>query len=492
MFENLQDGLRSALKSLRGKGKLSEANMREGLALVEQSLLEADVSYSVVQDFMGRVTEQALGQRVLLSLDPSQQLVGIVHQELINLLGPVDPSLHLRGEVTTIMLCGLQGSGKTTTCGKLVRLIQQGEKKAMLCAADLQRPAAIEQLHVLGEQVNTPVYSEKGATDPILVCRNAVKAAKEQGADVLILDTAGRLAIDEELMDQLKRIDNRVQPDQVYLVVDGMTGQDAVNSAAAFNDALELDGVIMTKLDGDARGGALLSVKHVTGVPIKFIGTGERLDGLEPFHPDRMAGRILGMGDMLTMVETAQREFDQEEMAKAEERLRKGEFTLDDFRSQLGQIAQPGLMQKMMGLLPGMGELNKMMNEVDAEGGVKRLFGIIDSMTPFERRSPKVVDPSRRQRIATGSGVQPQEVNDLIKQFDGMKSIMESMAGKGVGERMKMVRQLQEGGLLDPGGKLSRQKKGTGKRQRPRVGNKELKRRQKDRRRNQRKQKKRK
>jgi signal recognition particle subunit SRP54 len=424
---------------------------------------------------------------VLLSLDPSQQLVGIVHQELINILGPVDPSLHLRGDVTVLMLCGLQGSGKTTTCGKLARLIQQTERQAMLCAADLQRPAAVEQLHVIGEQVGAPVYSEQGATDPIQVCRNAVQAAQDQGVAVVILDTAGRLAIDEELMGQLKRIDHRVQPDQAYLVVDGMTGQDAVNSAAAFNDALELDGVIMTKLDGDARGGALLSVKHVTGVPIKFIGTGEQLDGLEPFHPDRMAGRILGMGDMLTMVETAQREFDQQEMQRTEERLRKGAFTLEDFRKQLAQVARPGLMQKMMGMMPGMGELNKMLGEVDAENDMRRLFGIIDSMTPAERRNPKVIDPSRRQRIAAGSGTQPQEVNELIKQFDGMKSIMETMAGKGMGERMRMVQQLQQGGLLDPGGKLAKQKKGTGKRQRPRLGTKELKKRQKDRRRNQKK-----
>jgi len=467
MLENLQDGLRSALKSLRGKGKLTEANMREGLRLVEQSLLEADVSYSVVKDFMEHVSEQALGEKVLLSLDPSQQVAGIVHQELINTLGPVDPSLHLRGEVTTLMLCGLQGSGKTTTCGKLVRLIQQGGKKTLLVAADLQRPAAIEQLHVLGEQVETPVYSEKGATDPIKVCQNAVKHARSEGVDVVILDTAGRLAIDEELMDQLKLIDNKVQPDQAYLVVDGMTGQDAVNSAKAFNDALELDGVIMTKLDGDARGGALLSVKHVTGVPIKFIGTGERLDGLEPFHPDRMAGRILGMGDVLTMVETAQREFDQQEMQKTEERLRKGEFTLDDFRKQMQQIAQPGLMQKMMGLMPGMGEMNKMLGEADAEGDMKRLFGIIDSMTPAERRNPKLIDPSRRQRIAAGSGTQANEVNDLLKNFDGMASIMKQMAGKGMGDRMKMVRDLQQGGMLDPGGKLAKQKKGTGKRLSP-------------------------
>jgi len=464
MFDSLQDGLAGALKSLRGKGKLSEGNMRDGLALVEQAMLEADVSYSVVQDFMEKVTEQALGQKVLLALDPSEQLVGIVHQELQNILGPVDPSLHLRGDVTVLMLCGLQGSGKTTTCGKLATLLQHHKKNALLVAADLQRPAAIEQLHVLGEQVGVPVYSEEGAVDPVKVCQNAVAEAKKQNIPVVILDTAGRLAIDEELMGQLQRIDKKVQPDQVYLVVDGMTGQDAVNSAAAFNKSLELDGVIMTKLDGDARGGALLSVKHVTGVPVKFIGTGEQLDALETFRPERMAGRILGMGDVLTMVETAQREFDQDAMARTEERLRQGEFTLDDFRKQLAQMAKPGIMQKMMGMLPGMGELNKMMGEADTEKDMRRLFGIIDSMTPAERRDPKVINQDRRTRIANGAGVQATEVNQLVKQFDGMASVMKQMAGKSIGDRMKMVRELQQGGMMDGSGQLAKQKKGTGKR----------------------------
>ncbi len=456
MFDSLQDGLKGAFKSLAGHGKLTEANMRAGLALVEQSLLEADVSYSVVQDFMSHVTEQALGEKVLLSLRPDQQLVGIVHQELINVLGPVDPSLHLRGETTVIMLCGLQGSGKTTTCGKLSRLIQQNKKKPFLAAADLQRPAAIEQLHVLGDSLGVSVYSETGAQDPVKVCRDAVAKAKKEGADVVILDTAGRLAIDEELMNQLKQIDNRVQPDQVYLVVDGMTGQDAVNSAAAFNKALELDGVIMTKLDGDARGGALLSVKHVTGVPIKFIGTGEGLDALEPFHPDRMAGRILGMGDVLTLVETAQREFDQDELQKTEDRLKKGQFTLEDFRMQMAQLAKPGLMQKMLKMMPGMPSMPEI-----SEKDLSRLFGIIDSMTPGERKDPNVIDPSRRNRIAQGAGVPTTEVNDLVKQFDGMKQIMVGMAGKGIGERMKMARQLQENGMFNSGGRITKVKQST-------------------------------
>ncbi len=465
MFESLQDGLQSALKSLRGKGKLTEGNMRDGLKLIEQSLIEADVSYSAVKDFMSQVTEKAMGQRVLKALDPGEHLVGIVHEELVRIMGPVDSSLSLREGVTILMLCGLQGSGKTTTCGKLARLLQRDGVRPMLVAADLQRPAAIDQLHVIGEQLAVPVYSDRGNQDPVQVCRDAVAKARQDDTQVVILDTAGRLAIDEELMNQLKQIDRQVQPDQVFLVVDGMTGQDAVNSASAFNQALELDGVVMTKLDGDARGGAVLSVKHVTGVPIKFIGTGERLDGLEPFRPDGMAGRILGMGDIVEMFRTAQTEFDQEEMARAEQRLQKGEFTLDDFRKQMQQLAKPGLMQKFLGLMPGMSELNKMIDQVDAEKDMKRLLGIIDSMTAEERRDPvTVIDSSRRQRIARGAGVELREVGELVKQFDGMASIMKSMAGKGAGDRMKMMRELQQGGMMSPEGRLNKTKGSTGKR----------------------------
>jgi signal recognition particle subunit SRP54 len=466
MFEALQDGLSSALKTLRGHGKLTESNMRDGLKLVERSLLEADVSFPVVREFMARVSEQAVGERVLKSLNPSQQVVGIVYQELVNLMGPVDHSLHLRGpnDVTVLMMCGLQGSGKTTTTGKLGRMIKARGRRPMLVAADLQRPAAIDQLHVLGEQLEIPVFSDRTQKDPVAVCQAAVREAKKQAADVVILDTAGRLHIDEELMAQLERIDRQVAPQQVYLVVDSMTGQDAVNSAKVFNERLELDGVIMTKLDGDARGGAALSVKHVTGVPIKFIGTGEHLDALEEFHPDRMAGRILGQGDLLTLVEKAQQEFDQEEMRLQEERLRKGEFTLEDFRKQLSQVKRLGPLQKVMGLIPGMSQLNEMMGDVDHEQDMKRLFGIIDAMTPEERRNPaKMIDQSRRRRIAAGAGVQPHEVNELVKQFDAMSQMMTSMAGKGMKERMKMVRELQTGLVQNPNG-LARKKIGTGKR----------------------------
>ncbi len=471
MFDSLQENLTSALKAMRGRGRLTEANMREGLGAVQRALLEADVSFSVAKDFMAAVTEQAIGERVLKSLDPSQQLVGIVHQELVNLMGPVDHSLHLRNDLTILMLCGLQGSGKTTTCGKLALILKKRGRKPMLVAADLQRPAAINQLQILGEQIGAPVYADLEAKDPIKLCHAAVRHAKESDSDVLILDTAGRLHVDDELMGQLSKIDRRVQPEQVYLVVDGMTGQDAVNSAKAFNEALELDGLIMTKLDGDARGGAALSVKAITGVPIKYIGTGEHLDELEEFHPDRMAGRILGMGDVLTLVESAQEKLDQDEMAKQEERLRKGQFTLDDFKSLLGQTKKLGPLNKVMSMLPGMGGMSamqKMMKDGDAEKDMTRLGGIIDSMTPDERGNPsKVIDQSRRRRIAAGAGVEPHEVNELVKQFDGIADIMKRMSSMGLRERMQAMKQLGEGGMFDPGSKLSKKKGGTGKRLSP-------------------------
>ena len=468
MFETLQDGLSSAIKTLRGRGRLTESNMRDGLRLIRQALLEADVSFPVVKDFMASVSEQAVGERVLKSLDPTKHLIGIVHQELIKQMGPVDHSLHLGGKPSILMLCGLQGSGKTTTCGKLGRLLQERQGKPLLVAADLQRPAAIDQLEQLGDKLGIPVHTERDSQNPVAVCQHAVRRAKESDLDVVVLDTAGRLHVDKELMDQLARIDNRVQPDQVYFVVDAMTGQDAVNSAKAFNDALELDGVILTKLDGDARGGAAISVKAVTQVPIKFVGTGEHLDALEEFHPDRMAGRILGMGDVLTLVEQAQRKVDQEEMAKQEARLRKGEFTFDDFRKLIDQTGKLGPMNKLMGMLPGMGQMSEMIGDADADGEMRRIRGIIDSMTPEERRNPgKIIDQSRRRRIATGAGVAPHEVNALVKQFDGMKDMMQRVMGMGLRGRMKAMQELTQTAMANPNARLAKQKKGTGKRLSP-------------------------
>jgi signal recognition particle subunit SRP54 len=465
MFESLTASLSSAFNSLRGRGRLTEANMREGLAGVRTALLEADVAYDVVDGFLERVATEAIGAKVLESLDPAQQLVGIVHRELVNLMGPVDHSLHLEaGKTTILMLCGLQGSGKTTSCAKLARRIKEQGRGVMLVAADLQRPAAIEQLAVLGRQLDVPVHTPDGVTDPVAVCNAGVARARKEGISVVILDTAGRLSIDEALMQELSRIDRTVGPDQVYLVVDAMTGQDAVRSAKAFNDALELNGVIMTKLDGDARGGAALSVKSVTGVPIKFIGTGEQIEALEDFHPDRMAGRILGMGDVVSLVEEAQRKFDQDEMQQQEERLRAGEFTLEDFKKMMLQTRRLGPMGKVLGMIPGMGGMQEMLAGADLEKDMKRLFGIIDSMTPDERRNPsRSIDQSRRRRIAAGAGVQPHEVSDLVKQFDGMAAMMKGMAGLGMRDRMREVQKLQAG-LANPAARLARPKGDTGKR----------------------------
>jgi signal recognition particle subunit SRP54 len=466
MFESLQENISSAIRTLRGRGRLTEANMREGLGLVQRALLEADVSVDVAKDFVAKVGDQAVGETVLKSIDPTHQLVSIVHQELVALMGPVDHSLHLKPDLTILMLCGLQGSGKTTTCGKLGRMLMERGRKPMLVAADLQRPAAIQQLQVLGEQIGIPVYADLGAKDPVALCQTAVREAKSQGVQVVILDTAGRLHVDEELMGQLTQIDRRLGPDQVYLVVDSMTGQDAVRSAKAFNDALELDGVIMTKLDGDARGGAALSVKAVTGVPIKFIGTGEHLDALDEFNPERIAGRILGMGDIVGLVKQTQEKLDQEEMQKAEAKLRKGEFTLDDFKKQLGQISKLGPIQKVMSMIPGMGGMAKMLGDQNPDMDMRRLVGIIDSMTPDERSNPKkTVDQSRRSRIAKGAGVEPHEVNELVKQFDAMAGMMKEFAGMGMMQRMRAMQQMaSSGALTNPNAKLSKPSAGTGKR----------------------------
>ncbi|MCG8650323.1 MAG: signal recognition particle protein, partial [Pirellulales bacterium] len=345
------------------------------------------------------------------------------------------------------------------------QLLKEENVKPLLVAADLQRPAAIEQLHVIGRQLDVPVYSDPENKNPVKVCQAGVEKAKAEGARVVILDTAGRLAIDEELMAELQRIDKKVSPDQVYLVVDGMTGQDAVNSAGAFNEALELDGVIMTKLDGDARGGALLSVKHVTGVPIKFIGTGEHFDALEPFRPEGMAGRILQMGDIVAAAREAHRIVDEKEREELEAKMAAGEFTLEDFKNMMSKVAKPGLMGKMMGLMPGMGQLKEVFESDEAAGGIRQTIGAINSMTMEERKNPKIIDARRRSRIAQGAGVQTPVVSQLIKQFEVMKPLMQNMAGKGVGDRMKMMQQLQASGAMnDPTMKGLRVKKGTGKR----------------------------
>ena len=421
----------------------------------------------MAKDFVAKVGDQdGGGEAVLKSLDPTHQLVSIVHQELVALMGPVDHSLHLKPEMTILMLCGLQGSGKTTTCGKLGRMLLERGRKPMLVAADLQRPAAIQQLQVLGEQIGIPVYADMAAKDPVALCQTAVREAKSQGVEVVILDTAGRLHVDEELMGQLTQIDRRLSPDQVYLVVDSMTGQDAVRSAKAFNEALELDGVIMTKLDGDARGGAALSVKAVTGVPIKFIGTGEHLDALDEFDPERIAGRILGMGDMVGLFKQAKEKLSiRKRLPKPRRKLRKGEFTLDDFKKQLGQISKLGPIQKVMGMIPGMGGMAKMLGDQNPDRDMRRLVGIIDSMTLDERRNPsKTVDQKPPPpHCGRGRRVEPHEVNELVKQFDGMADLMKKFANMGMMERMKAMSQLGPG-MMNPNAKLGKPSGGTGKR----------------------------
>lgn len=451
MFEGITRGLSEAFKKLRGRGRLTAENIKDGLREVRRAFLEADVNYNVLNNFIARVEAKSLGQDVLARVDPSEQIIKIVYEELVQLMGPVDPRIPQRADrPVVLMLCGLQGSGKTTTAAKLALTLKDRGRKPMLVAADLQRPGAVEQLQTLGEQIGVPVYSEK--TNPVDVCRNAVAQAKRQLCDTVILDTAGRLQIDQELMDELKRIDKLVKPDEVYLVVDAMIGQEAANVAKAFNEALELNACILTKLDGDARGGAALSIKGVTGVPIKFIGVGEKVDKLEDFVPERMAGRILGQGDLMGVVEriaSVQRELSEEQLQKQQEAMQKGNFTLDMFRDQFQMIAKVG-MKDMISRMPGMSEM--IPEGEDPEEALKRVKGMIDSMTKKERSNPDIIDTSRRRRIAAGSGVEPHEVSQFLKQFDQVRSLMKQMAQMSLWQRLKMVTGLSKAGAFLPGG----------------------------------------
>lgn len=458
MFDGLRNGLSEALRKLSGRGRLTEGNIRDGLREVRRVLLEADVHLGVATEFIDRVTQKAVGQEVIRSINPSEQILKFVYDELVALMGPVDHQIHYASSGPTIlMLCGLQGSGKTTTCGKLALYLRSRGRQPMLVAADLQRPAAVEQIQVLGTQIDVPVYSELDS-NPVQVCQRALKAAPERGADTIILDTAGRLHVDDELMQELELIDKRVRPHEGYLVVDGMTGQVAVEVAKAFNEALELDGLIMTKLDGDARGGAALSVKAVTGVPIKFIGVGEKLERIEEFHPDRMASRILGGGDVMTLVEkvaNVQTQIDQQEALRQQERLLKGEFTLDDFRKSMEQMKKLGSMKEILSHLPGGAELPGM---DESEEDMQRLQGIVDSMTAEERRHPDRIDPSRRRRIAEGSGTEPSEVNQLLKQFHAVKPMMKQMTSMGLRDRFRALTGLSRSGAFMPGAKMLKSK----------------------------------
>ncbi len=466
MFEGIQRSLSEAFKRLRGRGRLTEANVRDGLREVRKALLEADVNFTVVEQFTKRVTEKALGQTVLRSLDPSEQIVRIVYDELVDLMGPeVDHSFRFaKDRPTVFMLCGLQGSGKTTTAGKLALNLREKGRKPLLVAADLQRPAAVDQLKVIGEQLKVPVYSETPST-PVNVCKNAVAFAKNNLLDTIILDTAGRLHIDEMPMDELKQIDRMVRPDEVYLVCDAMTGQDAVTSSKAFNDALELNGIILTKLDGDARGGAALSIKEITKVPIKFIGVGEKLDRLEEFHPERMAQRIMGQGDLMGLIEKVgrvQQELTQEQIEQQQKKLAKGDFTLDDFRQQFQAMAKMGGMKDLMSRMPGMSDM--IPEGEDPEVAIKRIQGMIDSMTKEERRNPDVIDIPRRRRIAAGSGTEPHEIKQFLNHFDQVRTLMRQMANMSIWERIKMVTGLSKMGAFQPGAKMLKTKIGTGHR----------------------------
>ncbi len=431
MFESLTEKLNSVFKSLAGRGRITEANVSDAMRDVRKALLEADVNYNVVKQFCKDVTQAAIGAEVIKSLHPSQVMVKIVNDELTRLMGPVDTAIYfVSPPPTVILLAGLQGCGKTTTAAKLGKYLVANGKRPLLAADDLQRPAAIEQLKILGEQTGIAVYSED-SKDAVAVAKNAVRHAREQGYDVVILDTAGRLHVDEEMMKEVADVAKAVNPHQIYLVCDAMTGQDAVNSAKEFNERLELDGVILTKLDGDARGGAALSVKAVTGKPIKFIGVGEKLDKLEEFHPDRMAGRILGMGDVVTLVERAQEHFDREQAEKLQKKMAKGAFGFDDFLTQMQTVKKMGGMKDMLKLMPGMGnQLDEM--DFDADE-FRRMEGMVHSMTTEERRDPDIIDSSRRRRIAAGSGVQPIDVSSLVKTFKRSRDMLKAVASGSFG-----------------------------------------------------------
>jgi signal recognition particle subunit SRP54 len=438
MFDNLSDKLDKAFHILKGHGKITEVNVAETLKEVRRALLDADVNFKIAKDFTNTVKEKALGQEVLTSLQPGQLMIKIVKDQLIELMGGEAAGINLSGNPSVILMSGLQGSGKTTFSGKLANFLKtKKNKKPLLVACDVYRPAAINQLHVVGEQLGIEVYSEEGNKNPVEIAQNAIKHAKANGFNVVIVDTAGRLAVDEEMMNEIANIHKAIQPQETLFVVDSMTGQDAVNTAKAFNDRLNFDGVILTKLDGDTRGGAAISIKSVVNKPIKFIGTGEKMDAIDIFYPDRMADRILGMGDVISLVERAQAQYDEEEARKIQKKIAKNEFGFDDFLSQIQQVKKMGSMKDLVGMLPGMG---KALKDVEIEDDAfKHIEAIIHSMTPEERSRPAIIDVKRKQRIAKGSGTDVQQVNQLLKQFDQMSKMMKMMQGAKGKNLMRMM-----------------------------------------------------
>lgn len=426
MFENLSERLERSFKLLKGEGRISEINVAETLKDVRRALLDADVNYKVAKQFTDTVKEKALGQNVLTSIKPGQLMVKIVHDELALLMGGETAEINLKSNPAIILMSGLQGSGKTTFSGKLANMLKTKKgRHPLLVACDVYRPAAIEQLRILGEQINIPVYSQPESKDPVAIAKNAIAYAKENGNDTIIVDTAGRLAVDEEMMNEITALKKALTPDETLFVVDAMTGQDAVNTAKEFNERLDFDGVILTKLDGDTRGGAALSIRTVVDKPIKFVGTGEKMDAIDPFHPQRMADRILGMGDIVSLVERAQEQYDEEEARKLQKKIAKNQFDFNDYLSQIQQIKKMGNLKDLVGMIPGVG---KAMKDIDIDDNAfKNIEAMIYSMTPYERANPPMINASRRQRIAKGSGTTIQEVNRLIKQFDEMRKMMKMM-----------------------------------------------------------------
>jgi signal recognition particle protein len=441
-FESLSEKLQGAFKNLKNKGVLTEADIDSAMREVKLALLEADVNFKVVKEFVADVKEKCLGEEVMKSLTPAQQVIKIVDEELTTLMGGEGAKLSYSPTgFTTIMMAGLQGTGKTTTCGKLANYLKQSGKKPMLCACDVYRPAAIDQLEVVGKAVNTPVFVDRDSKDPVKIANAAKAEAEKKGYDVLIIDTAGRLQIDEELMDELANIKDKVKPHQILLVVDALTGQDAVNAATGFNDKLGIDGIIMTKMDGDARGGAALSAKKVTGQPILFMGTGEKYDALEAFHPDRMASRILGMGDMLSLIESAERNYDEEKAEKQLQKMKKNQFTLEDFLEQIGQIKDMGGIGKVLGMMPGVNSAQmKNLDIENSESEFKEFEVIIYSMTRAERQDPTILNASRRKRIAAGCGMPVSRINNLIRRYDEAKKMMKQFSNPKAMKRNRMFR----------------------------------------------------
>lgn len=439
MFENLSDKLDRSLKLLKGEGKITEINVAETLKEVRRALLDADVNFKTAKQFTETVKEKALGQNVLTAVKPGQLMVKIVHDELAELMGGTAVDINLTGNPSVILMSGLQGSGKTTFSGKLANLLKTKKgKNPLLVADDIYRPAAIEQLKILGSQINIPVYAEEGNTNPIEIAKNAIKQAKTNGNDVVIIDTAGRLAIDEVMMNEIAAIKKAVNPNEILFVVDSMTGQDAVNTAKEFNDKLNFDGVVLTKLDGDTRGGAALSIRSVVNKPIKYVGMGEKMDALDVFHPERMADRILGMGDIVSLVERAQEQYDEEEARRLQKKIAKNQFDFNDFLSQIAQIKKMGNLKDLAAMIPGVGKAIKDM-DID-DDAFKGIEAIIFSMTPKERSNPEVINGSRRQRIAKGSGTNVQDVNKLLKQFDETRKMMKMMTQmKGAGKLMSKM-----------------------------------------------------